>query len=234
LVCSDATKFRALAAEVSQKTIYLHSPIFQKLIRMKIQTFTVGMLSTNCYVAICQETKNAVLIDPGFDSSSEAGLVFRFVDEASLKVNFIINTHGHPDHIAGNNISKKKHSVPICIHEYDAGATDDVNEKTLPANVLLKDGNQIRFGDATLKIMHTPGHTPGSICLLDEKLVFTGDTLFAGGIGRTDLTGGSYRDMKLSLEKLLRLPDGLVVYPGHGPSTTIGTERRVNPFLRWL
>jgi glyoxylase-like metal-dependent hydrolase (beta-lactamase superfamily II) len=234
LVSSGATKRSEQTAEVSQKMIYLHSTILQKLIRMKVQTFTVGMLATNCYVAICQETKDAVLIDPGFDSSSEAEMVFRFVDEALLKVKFIINTHGHSDHVASNDISKKKYNVPICIHEYDANATNDVSDKTLPPNVLLKDGDQIRFGDATLKIMHTPGHTPGSICLLGEKLVFTGDTLFAGGIGRTDFIGGSYRDMKLSLQKLLRLSDDLVVYPGHGPSTTIGAERRVNPFLRWL
>ena len=101
-----------------------------------------------------------------------------------------------------------------------------------PADILLHDGDSVKFGKVTLKVMHTPGHTTGSILLLDEKEVFTGDTLFAGSIGRVDLPGGSERDMRLSLKKLLRLPDQYVVYPGHGPTTTMGEEKRVNPFLQ--
>jgi glyoxylase-like metal-dependent hydrolase (beta-lactamase superfamily II) len=95
----------------------------------------------------------------------------------------------------------------------------------------LEDGTLIEFGDESLKVMHTPGHTPGSICLLAERLVFTGDTLFAGGIGRTDFPGGSDRDMRLSLQKLVRLPEHFLIYPGHGPSSIMGEEKRVNPFL---
>jgi glyoxylase-like metal-dependent hydrolase (beta-lactamase superfamily II) len=192
------------------------------------------MLSTNCYVADCQETRDAIIIDPGLDAPSEAEQIFRYVDEGALKVKFIVNTHGHPDHIRGDSILKKKYSVPICIHAYDAHFVNALDGNISPANILLEDEDLLKFGKVTLKVMRTPGHTPGSISLVGEKLVFTGDTLFAGGIGRTDFIGGSDRDMRLSLEKLLRLPDHYVVYPGHGAASMIGEEKRVNPFLQWL
>ena len=201
---------------------------------MRIQTFNVGMLSTNCYVADCQETQDAIIIDPGLDAPSEAEQIFRYVDEETLKVKFIVNTHGHPDHVRGDSILKKKYSVPICIHAYDAHFINALGGTISPASILLEDEALVKFGKVTLKVMHTPGHTPGSISLVGEKLVFTGDTLFAGGIGRTDFIGGSDRDMRLSLEKLLRLPDNYVVYPGHGATSVIGEEKRVNPFLQWL
>jgi hydroxyacylglutathione hydrolase len=201
---------------------------------MKVRTFTVGYLSTNCYVANCRKTRNAIIIDPGFDSSDEAEQIFRYVEEEELKIKFIVNTHGHSDHVSGDVTLRKRYDVPICIHKSETPVEVDLNEKQSPRNVLLKDDDVVEFGDAKLKVLHTPGHTLGSICLLGETLIFTGDTLFAGGIGRTDFPGGSDRDMKLSLEKLQRMPDRLVVYPGHGPSTTIGEEKRGNPFLLWL
>jgi glyoxylase-like metal-dependent hydrolase (beta-lactamase superfamily II) len=201
---------------------------------MQIQTFNVGMLSTNCYVANCPETREAIIIDPGFDASYEAEQVIRYVDASTLKVKFIVNTHGHADHIGGDINLKRKYSVPICIHEYDAHCLNGLGDSGFPANVLLEDERVLKFGQMILKIMHTPGHSPGSVSLVGEKLVFTGDTLFAGGIGRTDFAGGSDRDMRFSLEKLLCLPDNYVVYPGHGAASTIGEERRVNPFLWWL
>jgi len=201
---------------------------------MKIKMFVVGMLSTNCYFVHCQETKDAIIIDPGFDSPSEAEQIFNYAKEEKLKVNLILDTHGHSDHVGGNKMLKKKFDVPVCIHAHDAGMIDNSGGQTPPVNILLKDGDVLRVGDATLKVMHTPGHTPGSVCLLGEKVVFTGDTLFAGGIGRTDFAGGSDRDMEESLKKLLRLPDSLVVYPGHGPASTIREEKVGNPFLRWF
>jgi hydroxyacylglutathione hydrolase len=201
---------------------------------MQVKMFIVGMLSTNCYLVHCQEMKDAIIIDPGFDSPSEAEQIFNYAKEKKLNVKFIVDTHGHSDHVGGNKILKKKFNVPVCIHAYDADIINNSARETPPANILLNDEDVLRFGDATLKVMHTPGHTPGSICLLGEKMVFTGDTLFAGGIGRTDFAGGSDRDMEESLKKLLRLPDSLVVYPGHGPASTIREERMGNPFLRWL
>jgi hydroxyacylglutathione hydrolase len=206
----------------------------QTLSSMQIQAFNVGMLSTNCYVANCAETREAIIIDPGFDYANEAEQVIHYVEDKALEVKFIVNTHGHSDHISGDRVLKRQYSVPVCIHAYDAHCLNDLGEAISPADVLLADGDLVKFGRMALKVMHTPGHSPGSISLVGEKLVFTGDTLFAGGIGRTDFAGGSDRDMRLSLEKLLRLPDDYVVYPGHGVVSTIGEERRFNPFLRWL
>jgi hydroxyacylglutathione hydrolase len=221
-------------AEGPRQTLYLPLTTFQTLIIVRIQTFKVGALSTNCYVAACQETQDAIIIDPGLDVPSEAEPIFRYVDEKALKVKFIVNTHGHPDHIRGDHLLKKKYSVPICIHAYDAHLIDALGGTILPANIMLEDEDLIKFGKVTLRVMHTPGHTLGSISLVGEKIVFTGDTLFAGGIGRTDFPGGSDRDMRLSLGKLLRLPDNYVVYPGHGTTSVIGEEKQVNPFLQWL
>jgi hydroxyacylglutathione hydrolase len=226
--------FSSFIVEEAKQTLYLLLTTFQTLSYMKIQTFNVGMLSTNCYVVNCPKTQEAIIIDPGFDAPQEAKQVCRYVDKNTLKVEFIVNTHGHSDHIRGDSPLKKKYSVPICIHAYDAHRLTGLGENTQPANILLEDEALLKFGKVTLKIMHTPGHTPGGISLVGEKLVFTGDTLFAGGIGRTDLPGGSDRDMRLSLEKLLRLPEHYVTYPGHGATSTIGEEKRGNPFLQWL
>jgi hydroxyacylglutathione hydrolase len=201
---------------------------------MQIQAFNVGILSTNCYVANCPETKETIIIDPGFDTSNEAEQIIRYIETNKLKVNFIVNTHGHSDHIHGDKILKRKYIVPICIHPYDANCLEGLSEDISPANVLLEDKKLLKFGRMTLQVMHTPGHSLGSISLVGDNIVFTGDTLFAGGIGRTDFQGGSERDMRLSLEKLMRLPDEYVVYPGHGGFSTIGEEKRVDPFLRWL
>ena len=201
---------------------------------MKIQTFTVGMLSSNCYVVSCPETNEAIIIDPGFEAAYEADQVIRYVDENSLKVKFIVNTHGHADHISGDVVLKRKYGVPVCIHTYDAGCLSDLGDNLPPVTVLLEDGGLLKFGRVSLKVVHTPGHSLGSISLVGEKLVFTGDTLFAGGIGRTDFAGGSDRDMRVSLQKLVGLPDEYVVYPGHGCASTIGVEKRVNPFLLWF
>ena len=198
---------------------------------MLIETFTVGGLSTNCYIVSSQQTKDAIVIDPGIDLTFEADEIFDYIDEAGLKVKLIVNTHGHSDHINGDAIFQEKYNVPICIHRLDAVSLAVLQNQNFPANVLLEDGSIIEFGDQLLKVMHTPGHTPGSICLVDERLVFTGDTLFAGGIGRTDFPGGSYRDMQLSLQKLQNLPENFLIYPGHGPPSMIGEEKRVNPFL---
>jgi glyoxylase-like metal-dependent hydrolase (beta-lactamase superfamily II) len=213
---------------------------------MITKMFTVGKLFTNCYIVFCPETKEAIIIDPGFDSLFEAEEIFKFLEEKMLKLKFIVNTHGHLDHICGNGIVKEKFKTPILIHEKDAFMLGKLgkliakffgfNGSSPPADAFLKDGDVVKFGKATLKVIHTPGHSPGSISLLGEKEVFTGDTLFAGSIGRTDLPQSSERDMQCSLEKLASLPEYLTVYPGHGPATTIKEEKENNPFLRggWL
>ncbi|MBS7621906.1 MBL fold metallo-hydrolase [Candidatus Bathyarchaeota archaeon] len=208
---------------------------------MMIQTFTVGKLFTNSYIVACPETKEAIIVDPGFDSAYEAEKIFKFIEENALKLKYIVNTHGHPDHVCGNGIIKKKFQASILVHEKDAfmlGTFGKViakffgfNGSSPSADILIKDGDHVKFGKKALKVMHTPGHSPGSISLISENEVFTGDTLFAGSIGRTDLPQCSETDMKNSLRKLANLPDDFKVYPGHGPTTTIGEEKRSNPFL---
>jgi hydroxyacylglutathione hydrolase len=208
---------------------------------MTVQTFTVGAFLTNCYVASCEKTRNAIIIDPGFDDPHEAEKIFKYVEENTLTPKFIVNTHGHPDHTCGNKAVKDRFNVPILIHEYDAHILGKLDKGTAEllrfrnnstaADFLLHDGDPVKFGTITLKVMHTPGHTRGSISLLGEKQVFSGDTLFAGSIGRTDFPESSSADMKTSLQKLARLPDNFIVYPGHGPSTTIGEEKQSNPFF---
>jgi glyoxylase-like metal-dependent hydrolase (beta-lactamase superfamily II) len=198
---------------------------------MLVETFTVGMLSTNCYMASSTRTKEAILIDPGLEYSAEAKPIFDYITKENLKVKFIVNTHGHDDHIKANALFQQKLNVPICIHPLDAHFIETTENSKFPANVMLDEGSLVEFGGETLKVLHTPGHTPGSICLVGEKLVFTGDTLFAGSIGRTDFPGGSMTNMRLSLKKLSSLPDKLLVYPGHGETTMIREEKMSNPFL---
>jgi len=198
---------------------------------MLIETFTVGMLSTNCYVASCKETKEAIVIDPGLDFSSETQPIFSYIDQAKLKVVYIVNTHGHQDHVKADVIFQKKFNVPICIHKFDVPFIEGLQNGKSTTQVLLEEDSVVKFGTETLKVLHTPGHTPGSICLVGEKLVFSGDTLFAGSIGRTDFPEGSMSDMRLSLQKLVRLPDYFLVYPGHGETSLIGQEKKLNPFL---
>jgi hydroxyacylglutathione hydrolase len=198
---------------------------------MIIETFTVGSLSTNCYVVSSRSTKDAIIIDPGLDVIFEADQIFNYVAKAGLKVKLIVNTHGHSDHTNGDAIFQEKYNVPICIHRLDAASFAVLENVNFSPIVLLEEDSLVNFGNDSLKVMHTPGHTPGSICLLGTRLVFTGDTLFAGGIGRTDFPGGSGSDMQLSLQKLQGLPDYFLIYPGHGPTSIIGEEKRVNPFL---
>lgn len=210
---------------------------------MMVQMFTVGRFLTNCYVAACEKTREAIIIDPGFDNRKEAEKIFEFANANALTLRFIVNTHGHPDHTCGNRMVKKIFAVPILIHEYDAYMLGENSKRIArffgfesfspPADMLLHNGDTIKFGKVTLKALHTPGHSRGSISLLSEKEIFTGDTLFAGSIGRTDFPESSEHDMMISLRnKLATLPDYFIVYPGHGPTTTVGEEKRSNPFLR--
>ncbi len=210
---------------------------------MFVKMLTVGMLSTNCYLIGCPKTKEALIIDPGFDRDVEAKIVLTEVDRHGLRVRYIVNTHGHPDHTAGNGVMKKVTYAPILIHEYDAPMLTDAaknlsrmfgfNIVSPPAEKTLHDGDVIQTGDITLRVLHTPGHSKGSISLLGDDVVFTGDTLFAGSIGRYDLPGGSFREIMHSIKiKLATLSDHFKVYPGHGPASTIGEEKRYNPFLQ--
>lgn len=195
---------------------------------------------SNCYIIGCSQTKEAAVIDPGGDGSKLMSLI----EESGIQVKYIINTHGHLDHIGANHILKEKHPhALIMIHEDDQDMLTDPKQNlsafmggtvtSPPADKTLKDGDQIKIGTTiTLKVIHTPGHSKGGICLQGDNLVFTGDTLFGGSVGRSDFPGGSHQTLIKSIkEKLLILDDETIVYPGHGPETTIGEERETNPFI---
>jgi len=206
---------------------------------LDIKSYVLGELATNCYLVVCRVSKEAIVIDPGGDPRP----VLDEIQREGLKLRYIVNTHGHMDHIEGNKDLQAATGAPILIHREDAGMlTSPAQNLSLfvgsdfvspPPGRLLDEGDVIAWGRESLQVLHTPGHTPGSICLVGGGTVFSGDTLFAGSVGRTDLPGGSMTKLLLSLrEKLLDLPPETRVLPGHGPETTIGRERERNPFLR--
>ncbi len=206
---------------------------------MKVMQLEVGSLGTNCYIAYCEHTKKAVVIDPGGD----AARILALVNREGLAVEAIINTHGHADHVLANVKVQEGTGAPIWIHGADADMLGSGSRNLSAymgdstscgaADRLLADGEVLTIGDFTLKVLHTPGHTPGGISLLGDKAVFVGDTLFAESIGRTDFPGGSYSQLIQSIKtKLMVLDDDIKAFPGHGPATTIGWERRQNPFIQ--
>ncbi len=205
---------------------------------MIIKTMAVGPIQANCFILGCEETLEAVVIDPG----EEADRILKAIAESNLTVKYIINTHGHMDHVSANKKLKDATGAPILIHPLDApmlaqvassAAAWGLNAENSPApDRELEDGDEISFGNITLTVIHTPGHTPGGISLLAKDDVFVGDTLFAGSIGRTDFPGGSFGTIKESIQqKLFKLGDDVRVHAGHGPTTTIGQEKRHNPFV---
>ncbi len=209
---------------------------------MILEMLTLGTLLTNCYIVGCPEKLEALIIDPGFDRNSEADKVLKKADQYHLEVKYIVNTHGHPDHTTGNRILKEATGALILIHELDAPKLTNASQNlsmlfglrvtSPPADQTLREGDVIRVGRVELKVLHTPGHSKGSISLLGEDVVFTGDTLFAGSIGRYDFPDASLREIMSSIKRLATLPDHMKVYPGHGPTSTIGEEKRSNPFLQ--
>ncbi|MGB9839950.1 MBL fold metallo-hydrolase [Thermovenabulum sp.] len=206
---------------------------------MFLETLQVGPLLANCYIIGCKKTNKAVCIDPGGNPEKILNVIF----EKGLDLTHIILTHGHCDHIEGSDYLRERTNALLFIHEKDKDMITNP-EKNLSiflgrgfglkeADNFLKDGDNILIGEMRLEILHTPGHTPGSISIKIEDLLFTGDTLFAGSIGRTDFPGGSYSMLKKSiLEKILPLGDEIKIFPGHGISSTIGEEKMTNPFLR--
>ena len=209
---------------------------------MFVDTYTVGMLDTNCYLVGSVEEGEAVIIDPGFNTNIEGQNLMKAADQNDLQIKYIVNTHGHPDHTSGNGFIKKATGASILVHEHDAPMLSEGGRNLAvlfgfsiaPSSPdrLLHDGDIIEVGSVRLKVIYTPGHSKGSISLLSNGVVFTGDALFAGSIGRYDLPGGSYKELMDSIKnKLAVLPDQTKVYPGHGPASTIGEEKMTNPFL---
>jgi len=201
--------------------------------------FIVGLLEVNCYLIGDEDTKEAVVIDPGGDEDE----ILEAIKYHGFNLKYIIDTHGHFDHVDANQPLKDATGAQIAIHKLDAPMLKRANEaifftgkpmRPSEADVLLQEGDELAFGKYRLKVLHTPGHTPGGISLTLEgsNLVYVGDTLFAGSIGRTDFPGGDFDALIRGVrEKLFTLGDHYIVYPGHGPVTTIGNERKYNPFF---
>lgn len=206
---------------------------------MILQKLCVGELSTNCYILGDEKTKEGVVIDPGGDFD----LIDENIEKLNLKIKYIILTHGHIDHIKALVPLKKKTKAKVLIHKEDlpilSNPTYNLSQfigedsSFSEPDILLKDGDTIEFGKTKLLVLHTPGHTPGSISLYTDNLLFTGDTLFCEGVGRTDLPGASCEKLFSSIkQKLFTKPDDTEVFPGHGPSTTIGWEKKNNPWIK--
>lgn len=207
---------------------------------MIFEMLSVGPLGTNCFILGCDETKEGVVVDPGDDAERIVSLVARH----GLKVKYIINTHGHFDHVGGNRRLLEATGAELLIHGDDVAMLTRATvvaamyglstENSPRPQRLLEDGMTISFGRHALQVLHTPGHTPGgcSLYLPAQSIVITGDTLFAEGVGRTDFPGSSHEALMASIkEKLFTLPDATKAWPGHGPATTIGHEKRFNPYI---
>jgi glyoxylase-like metal-dependent hydrolase (beta-lactamase superfamily II) len=212
--------------------------LVQVRIIMIVEKIIVGPLASNCYIVVDDVVPEGIIIDPG----DEAGAILERVGELGIGIKYILLTHGHLDHIAATADIKEATGARMVVHTEEA---DGLNDKTLGlftgetlpkvprSDWWLRGWESIEFGSLSFTVLHTPGHSPGGICLLGEGALFSGDTLFYRGIGRSDLPGGDLEKLLQSIHtRLLILPDETVVYPGHGPQTNIGDERRSNPFLQ--
>ena len=204
-----------------------------------VACITVGMFEENCYLYACPTTREAVIIDPG----DEAERILERISELKLQPKYILNTHGHIDHICAIDAVSAVYPVPLAIHHDDVYMyTDERSARNFgrraplvkrTPDILLKEGDVIRFGTLSLEVLYTPGHTQGGVCFISRPYcVFSGDTLFYRSIGRTDLKGGNYEQLIQSIRaRLYTLEDELTVFPGHGEPTSIMAEKHENPFV---
>ncbi|MBI5212780.1 MAG: MBL fold metallo-hydrolase [Nitrospirae bacterium] len=207
---------------------------------MLIKSVVVGPLQVNCFVVADEKSRKALVIDPG----DEPDRIMDIIKEGGLGVEYIICTHGHFDHVGAVSDLKKETGAKVLIHKDELEIYDAAKDMAafwgyeldpLPdPDVLAGDGDVIRAGNLSLEIFHTPGHSPGGICLYGHGIAITGDTLFAGSVGRTDFHGGDMQKLKGSFKRLMTLPENIRVLTGHGPDTTIGREKRENMFSEEL
>lgn len=197
----------------------------------------LGVYAANSYILICEDTKEAVVVDPGGESED----IIKYLEEEDLKLKYILLTHAHGDHIGGVLDLKKRYNVDVMIHELDEELLND-SDKNLSSQIPmqklefasdrnLRDGDILKFGNVSLEVIHTPGHTPGCSCFKSGNDIITGDTLFKASIGRTDLYGSSDDIIDSINNKIMIYDDSVNLHPGHGAETTIGYERSNNPFL---
>lgn len=208
---------------------------------MLLEKITVGPLLENCYIVADESTHEGIVIDPG----DEADRILRRVDALGLKIDKIVNTHAHVDHVCAVQAVKESLNAKFCLHPAEsmhlprllesAAMFGILNARVPEVDVALSHGDVIHFGSLAMRVVHTPGHTPGHCVLVVGSDVFCGDLIFASSIGRTDFPGGDYPTILASLEAaILTLPNDARLHPGHGPSTTVAVEREYNPFLRGL
>jgi len=204
---------------------------------MIIKTLAVGPLEANCYIVADGENKEAFVVDPG----DEPDRIADVIEDMGLKVKYIVLTHAHFDHVGAVPDIKKETGAPVAVHEDELPLYDSIKDQAAfwgyeaeplpPPDALLKEGAELKIGSLSFKVLHTPGHSPGGICLFGNGIIFTGDTLFQGSVGRTDFYGGDMEKLKSSFKRLLSLPPSTRVFPGHGPSTTIEIELKENLFV---
>ncbi len=206
---------------------------------MIFKTYVVGPIECNCYVIGCSETNDAAVVDPGGDSERIA----KFLKDNSLNLKYILCTHGHFDHIGGVADLLDEFNVPVYISEKDSFLYNDIKgqgalfgisfrQPPVPSG-FISEKSELKIGNIDVKVIETPGHTPGGLCFYIGGFILSGDTLFETSIGRTDLPGGSYSSLINSIKnKLLVFEDSVKVFPGHGSPTSIGIERRFNPYLK--
>lgn len=213
---------------------------------MKLVKFGFSLFGINTYVVVDEATKKCAVVDPGMIEPEEENALVNYIERNGLTVTHVINTHLHVDHAVGDKFVADKFKVPVLGHKSDEtlgarmqqqammfGMREKLDAVSLTS--YLEDGDKVKVGEGELDVLHVPGHSPGSIALYDPegKYVIVGDALFDGSIGRTDLPGGDFRTLINSIRsKLLTLSDDTTVYPGHGPATTIGREKKYNPYLR--
>lgn len=193
---------------------------------MHILTVTGGALGTNCYLAWQEGQENCVAIDPGFEDTE----ILQQIRAQGKKLEAILLTHGHFDHVGGVKLLQEETGCKVYLHEKDLQLPAYLTQGEIPATDYYEDSLQLAGLD--ISVLHTPGHTPGSVCLLCENVIFSGDTLFAFSCGRTDLPGGSYPEIRKSLKRLADLPGDYQVLPGHGEATTMEAERQGNPYMQ--
>ncbi len=202
--------------------------------KMRVETVTVGWLEENCYLLEDLETGEMAVVDPG----DEAGLILAGLGERVKRVRYVLQTHGHSDHTGAVAAVAEAAGAPVAIGEEDAFMLELPRDlmgeprRAVRAGLALRGGESLPFADDEIEVLATPGHTPGGRCFLVGGVLFTGDTLFAGSVGRTDFPGGDGTALQKSLAELARLPEETLVYPGHGETTEIGREKRDNPYLR--
>lgn len=204
---------------------------------IKVKKIVSGQIEANCYIVYDTDTLKAVIIDPGEDGDK----IISEIEKAGFKPEMLVNTHGHYDHILSDEQIRTKYKIPLAAHKEEvtmladpqrnASAMFGSAESVKTPEVILEDGQEVKLSFTKFKVIHTPGHTKGGICLLFDGFIITGDTLFAGTIGRTDFPGGDFDEIMNSLEKIKQLPLSTIIYPGHGSQTTLANELRHNPYL---